>query len=117
MSWKQTATEMLKGMSKLEAVYTKKITTPDPAGIGSTTETIEVSFYAYPTQVSYGDIQSGAANATDMMILAGAEDLDVKVEPNDTITFGGNTYQVKYDKPVYEEGGVIALHKIVCENR
>ena len=117
MSWKKTATDMLKGMSKLEAVYKQTNSTPDPSGIGVIVDVIETPFYAYPTKVSDGDIQSGLANATDIMVLAGGEDLNVEVKPNDTISFNGKTYNVKLDKPVYAEYGVIALHKIICENR
>ena len=57
---------------------------------------------------------SGQINATDLVILVSAKELNLKVDNTDKISFDGDTYAIIKDIPDYS-GELIALHNIVCK--
>ena len=108
-----TAERLLKKFGKV-ATY-KKITqgTYDPTTGGITNTETDYAVTIYIQSPESGDIQSGIANASDIVALVSAKELGVEVAQGDKIIAGG-TYEVKVNKPVWS-GEQIALHQIICK--
>ncbi|MEA2091120.1 MAG: hypothetical protein U9O83_01990 [Campylobacterota bacterium] len=58
---------------------------------------------------------SGLINATDLIILVSAKELNLEVDNTDKISFDGRTYSIIKDIPDWS-GELVALHNIVCKN-
>lgn len=107
------AKTLLKKLSKYDTVY-KQITQDNSDPLYPVNTTVELPITCYFKTPTVGDISSGIATSTDVMILVGGGDL-VSIEPkeNDTI----NDYTVKKIFKVIESNNEIALYKLVCEKR
>ena len=117
-AYAKKATEMLKKLSKLKAIYKQDNGSVfDPETLKNIPVYITKEVYCYRTKVSNGDIQSGLASATDLVVLIGGSDLDLIPKQNDIIEIGSNSYSVKVSRPVEESNGEIALHKLVVVAR
>jgi hypothetical protein len=106
-------------LSKFGAVATlTKVTTgvynPDTQSVTNTT--VVYNIHTYADKPSVGIIQSGMATVSDMMFTVSALELGVTPMPNDTLTFGSQTFSVIRDVPIYG-GSDIAIHQLICMAR
>ena len=109
---RETAERLLQKFG-MNATYKKIIQgTFNPTTQTMTNTETDYAITIYIDKPNSGDITSGLASATDVMILVSAKELGVEVNVGDKIV-GDKTYEVKADKPIYS-GALIAMHQIIC---
>ena len=111
---RNTALKLLQKFGK-DAVFKREVagtfnaTTGEMSGLTTT----QINITIYPKSPEQGDIQSGLANANDVMILASSVELgDIEVKNGDKIIYD-KTVMIKVIKPIYS-GNKIALYKFIC---
>lgn len=112
-NFQSMATRLLKNLSGFSATFKRVTSVYNEDTLTNENTTIEIPITIYQKAVTNGDISSGLASATDIMILISAYELGVIPKQNDYI----NTFQIEKVITVKEKNGLDALYKCVCKAR
>jgi hypothetical protein len=100
---------------KIKGVYTQSELSNDPLFPNAIKKTRDI--WCFKTKAKEGDIASGLASSTDIVILFPPFEFDLEIKQGDTITIGTSIYPVKFNQPIESVGGEVVLNKVFCEVR